>query len=97
MTSATLTLTDRNGKLDMHVEYKGAEGKGLDIRIPSHEHMLLMIAALDQMAEANGEPTHVIMPSAGQSVKFEAAEDAHVLPTLKRSDDGQVIGWEAQQ
>lgn len=91
-----MKLTDKNGKLEMHAEYEGENGKGLDIRFPSHEHGLLMIATLGQMAEAQGEPVHVLMPSSGQSVKFEAAEDARVLPTLKRNDDGQVIGWEAQ-
>lgn len=87
MTSATLTLTDRNGKLDMHVEYEG----GLDERCPSHEHMLLLVATLDQMADPIGEPVHII--STPESTQMQSIQPAAV-PLLRRNADGQVIGWE---
>ena len=46
MTYASITLTDRDGKLDMHVEYSG----GMDERLPSHQHIFLMVANMEQMA-----------------------------------------------
>lgn len=93
MSKVTITLTDIPGalgvpgKLDLHVVYEPA----LDISIPSHEHALLMIGTLDQVAEAIGEPVHILMPADGKSVRMEPA---HELPTLKRNTDGQVIGWD---
>ena len=72
MSKATLTLTDNAGKLDLHVAYEG----GLNLENPSHEHMLLLIATLDQMAEPIGEPVHILMPNGAEAPEPWNAGDA---------------------
>ena len=79
MTYASIKLTDRDGKLDMHVEYSG----GMDERLPSHQHIFLMVANMEQMAVPEGDPVHILGAPDGK------------LPTIKRNADGQVVGWGA--
>ena len=52
MAHAILMLSDNGSTVAMHVEFSGADGKPapFDIKSPAHQHMQLLIKAMDQIA-----------------------------------------------
>lgn len=92
MSFARLTLTDLPGALEVRVEYDdGDGGAALDLGKPSHEHMLLMMAALDRMSVPKGEPVHILPALGGHQAQFQAAQ-SESLGAVLVDESGAPLG-----
>lgn len=68
---ATLTLTDKDGQIDLMALYEG----GFDVSSPAHQHMQDLIGLMDQIAQPVGERQHL---SASDILNFNAKAQENV-------------------
>lgn len=72
---ATITLTDRDGHIDLLATY---DGEGFSVDSPAHQHAQELIGLMDQIAKPVGERLNL---SAADILKFTAAAQNNVALT----------------
>jgi hypothetical protein len=64
VSAAHIVLEDVDGAIAVKCTFTGAEGGGLNVASPAHQHAQILIGMMDKLCTQQGEP--VITPVANQ-------------------------------